>query len=1729
MKLIQLLHRSLLVLPLLLGVTGLSFAANPGSISDLTALAGDQIGEVKLSWTAPGDDGNSGTADGYLVRTSTLNQISDEADFIAADISTQAWSPVAAGGTENRVLTGFTAGVTVYVAIKAYDATNGTATWSRTGSINTYNYARAQFMSTVTWSTHTTVVSSQSIKWAWIDIAQEAGYRVFNATSSDNWTGDLAQDTTIYLHTNLTPNTTYEAYVQAFESTDTLNSATTVQVTLSAIPSLTSSSHSTGTIQVDINANNNPSGTLYDIERSTNGTGNWVVIGTRTTTSVTDTNLDMNTTYYFRARAFNHTEIASDYSSIFTTITHSTFPINLRSVTQTDTTVDLFWDANGNPDGTYYDLERSPDGSTGWSSIFSGSTETTYTDTSLDENTTYYYRVAALNHALVPSTWSVVLATYTTWTKPGAISSLNATPGSNDGEIDLAWTAPGDDGSSGTVLTYVVKYATFNVSSTNFNAANVSEFVHAWGSFAAGGNPESRTVTGLNPSKIYFFAIKGSDEGGLATWAHGSNPNRIATVPDTDPPAPTGLSATGGDHEITLTWDAVNSVPDVEGYWLQRATSPSFGTIVDIATVPAVSVSTTDTGLNNFTTYYYRIRTIDTGPVYRYSSYTSGISTMTLDTEAPDAATTFTAYPGNQEGQLKFTWVWTGDDASTGTVVGGEYRIKVAINSGYAWDSNDFTTSSSTDAVPGSTHTVFIQGFTPGTTYYARLWMLDDAGNVSAISNSTSSWAQKDVTPPAVIDPITMDPDWHQVTLSWLAPGDDGGSGVLSGSYEIAYTSSGAINTLGDFQAADGQISISTNIVPGNSSHRVITGLTTDVTWYFSIRTLDDSSNASDISASTSAVPPNAAPAAFTLTAPADFSIETTDQPLFDWDDTTDSDTDLGDSFLFSVSYSTSSGFESDITTTTAGLGVSELTPQSLTEDTTTFWRVIAYDEDGYVTIGTPDPMRVRINDVNSSPSIFNLTAPADASIQTTLTPDLDWDDSVDSDPGDTLTYTVEMSLDSGFSTLTLSSTTAVSSFSPTGLIENTTYYWRVSVSDTLLSTTTSAFRFITNATDESPVDFSILTPTDDERLLTQTPTMTWESTTDPDPGDSITYKLTYSEVSTFLTSTTVNLSTTTYTLPAQSDNINLYWFVEALDDDSAALDTQSQETWHCYIDLVKEEPQAFSIVVPTQSSVVANLKPLFDWTDAVDNDPFDTVRYHIELSPADPTFTGAIAIPTGVDTFYQPINSLLDDTTYYWRVTAGGYQGVPPALVDSTTTVTSVYWFLLDTVNYPPLTFNLSSPQDEGQVNTQTPTLIWDEAVDNDVNEVLKYDLEISTNSDFSTITYSSSSIFETELTLPTKILENRTYHWRVTARDRDDAATVCAQNFEFTIPILTRLRPPNGLTGSFSSDLTNWTLNWFSTTENTDASTAIDLSGYNLYRSLFSDDIGDAAPIAVLGPTATQYVDVGVNGAPYYYMLRAFDLSDIESFDSTAIQASENPTAHIYSASGDLRLTVDSNVLDELSNASDGEVKRILLTDNGGAAGKVLKNYSISVEKESDNTAISDYKFSSAITVSFSLSALGFSAKALTPSQAWGPTQTAIYWHNGVEYVKLGGAFDPTESWIYIHTTRSGLYQVRQVLRASSFEVSTIWPKKTFTPNGDGINDTINFVFENPKDSPLSGKVFNLQGAFVSDLTVGSDGSSLVWDGKENGGAPVPKGVYIYQIEVEGKNLNGTIVVAR
>jgi len=103
------------------------------------------------------------------------------------------------------------------------------------------------------------------------------------------------------------------------------------------------------------------------------------------------------------------------------------------------------------------------------------------------------------------------------------------------------------------------------------------------------------------------------------------------------------------------------------------------------------------------------------------------------------------------------------------------------------------------------------------------------------------------------------------------------------------------------------------------------------------------------------------------------------------------------------------------------------------------------------------------------------------------------------------------------------------------------------------------------------------------------------------------------------------------------------------------------------------------------------------------------------------------------------------------------------------------------------------------------------------------------------------------------------------------------------------------------------------------------------------------------------------------------------------------------------------------------------------------------------------------------------------------------------------------------------------RSAVSLGSVTLTQVAPR-IITPNGDTYNDKASFNFDNPEYLPVSGTIYDLSGCRVADLVGGSDSAlQLLWDGKDSSGQTVAGGIYVYQIQFQGKHATGTVVVAR
>jgi fibronectin type 3 domain-containing protein len=268
-----------------------------------------------------------------------------------------------------------------------------------------------------------------------------------------------------------------------------------------------------------------------------------------------------------------------DYAPTATTLPAA--PSNLTGTVVSGSEIDISW-TNNATNATSILIDRSTDG-VHFSQIASVSaTVTTYHDTSLNPGKTYYYEVAASNAAGTSAFSNVFQAS--TLTAPAPPTNLAATKITTT-EVDLSWTNVATNASGIKILKQL---------------GNNSPQVVATG---LAPTTTSYDITSLTAGSPYIFEVDALNSNG---------PSGAATIKaDTLPSQVTGVTATGGTGQVTISWAADQGAVTYNVY---RATQAGGEGSTPYVTGVA-GTSFTDVAVSAGTTYYYEVTAVDPNAV----------------------------------------------------------------------------------------------------------------------------------------------------------------------------------------------------------------------------------------------------------------------------------------------------------------------------------------------------------------------------------------------------------------------------------------------------------------------------------------------------------------------------------------------------------------------------------------------------------------------------------------------------------------------------------------------------------------------------------------------------------------------------------------------------------------------------------------------------------------------------------------------------------------------------------------------------------------------------------------------------------------------------------------------------------------------------------------------------------------------------------------------------------
>lgn len=186
------------------------------------------------------------------------------------------------------------------------------------------------------------------------------------------------------------------------------------------------------------------------------------------------------------------------------------------------------------------------------------------------------------------------------------------------------------------------------------------------------------------------------------------------------PAAPTGLTPTAGNSQVSLVW---NSSAGATSYNVYRGTSPSGESAVPIANGLATAAYT-DSGLTNNSTYYYKVAAVNTSGT---SSFSTEANATPVGSGPPAVPANFAAYAGNA--QVTLSW-----SASAGATSYNLYRSTLTNEEG------------NTPVATGITSTTYVDlDLLNGPTDYYKLAAVNSSGT-SGFSSEASATPSASLT-----------------------------------------------------------------------------------------------------------------------------------------------------------------------------------------------------------------------------------------------------------------------------------------------------------------------------------------------------------------------------------------------------------------------------------------------------------------------------------------------------------------------------------------------------------------------------------------------------------------------------------------------------------------------------------------------------------------------------------------------------------------------------------------------------------------------------------------------------------------------------------------------------------------------------------------------------------------------------------------------------------------------
>ncbi|MCD6422813.1 MAG: Ig-like domain-containing protein [Elusimicrobia bacterium] len=656
-------------------------------------------------------------------------------------------------------------------------------------------------------------------------------------------------------------------------------------------------------------------------------------------------------------------------------------------------------------------------------------------------------------------------------------------------------------------------------------------------------------------------------------------------------------------------------------------------------------------------------------------------------------------------------------------------------------------------------------------------------------------------------------------------------------------------------------------------------------------------------------------------------------------------------------------------------------------------------------------------------------------------------------------------------------------SFVVTGLSNGTSYYFAVAIEDEAVEDGKNLSEISNNAFSwtASPPEITITNPSIYE-TFSETVTVSWEIH-DRDYEEHLTeiFLSINSGVSFTKIADGLSDSTTFYHINTFAFHNSTSCFIKIVSSDAVL----SSEAVSSQFEIKNKNyaPQ-ITIQIPVSSETITGTEN-FSW-EISDTNLTDEHFVSIYISSNNADFEEIVSNITQNTYEFQ---SFLYPNGTYWLLFEVWDNGSPPL---SDTQKVSVYIY---NDNHAPTSFSLLLPENNSTINTNTVDFSWEQAIDWDEGDKVRYEIIYSTTSDF--------SVFESSFTdanfFSDVFLDGKQYFWKVRAHDTKGLFRQSNEVFNFRVSVgsfaVFEIFPSDG---SMNENLSQIKIKF---------TKAVLPSSINANTISLKED---AAQITYSYLLSDENTIIYISTSFLPNKVYEIQFGDLKDKDGGTITGKKNFSFKtLLPAYTSQTLNLCDGIVVRVSSSSFGEPCFINLstTTSGGDLRQLL-------ERSASAKFLYDY--------SYEIKAVNKSNSEVIPAdnlEVEIPLNSVKGFVNGMPVSKI---FVLTFSGKWQKAPQERLSDsIRFFSKTGVFALAGIKPAKTLTPSVRNIPNPFSdetAIYVNAS-AFVKIRVFALSGEEVFNDFVSPSQIPYVWKGVDKSGKNLPDGMYILEVETEGK----------